>query len=76
LAFDEVVTCNSVSAKADFIVKQAAAGPVLVYCKEALAEALSVTKCDPLLITEDTDPDLLRNLDKVLETGIYRVLVA
>jgi hypothetical protein len=76
LTFDEVVACDSVSTKADFIFKRASNGPMLVYCKEALSEALRVIGLDPLFITEDTDPDLLRNLDKVLETGMYRVLVA
>ena len=76
MAFDEVVTCASVSAKASFIVKQAAIGPVLVYCKQALAAELVGTGCDPLLVTEDTDPKLLVDLDSVLETGAYRVLVA
>ena len=76
LAFDEVTSCDSASTKAEFITKQAANGPVLVYCKETLTEALRTTGLDPVLITEDIDPDLLRNLDKVLETGMYRVLVA
>lgn len=56
LTFDEVVACGSPSVKAEFISKQAKIGPVLVYCKENLTEALKALGCDPLLITDDTNP--------------------
>lgn len=39
--------------------KQATIGPVLVYCMENLTEALKVLDCDPLLVTDDTDPEEL-----------------
>ena len=76
LAFDEVIACESVANKAEFIVKQAAVGPTLVFGKEALAEAIVAAGLIPVVVTEDVDPSLLRNLDKVLETGTYRVLMA
>ena len=41
-----------------------------------LTEAIKAVGCSPLIITDDIDPILLRNLDKVLETGLYPVLVA
>lgn len=56
--------------------KQAAVGPVLVYCKENLTEALKVLGCDPLLVTDDIDPKELQGLDKILDNGVYKVLVA
>lgn len=64
------------AAKAEFIVKQAAMGPTLVFGKETLAEAIVAAGLVPVVVTEDVDPSLLRNLDKVLETGTYRVLMA
>lgn len=56
MTFDEVVACGSLSAKAEFILKQAKIGPVLVYCKENLTGALKAVECDLLLVTDDTDP--------------------
>jgi hypothetical protein len=76
LTFDEIVSCDSVSAKANFILKQAKLGPTLVFCKEPLAEALAATGCELLFVTEETSSKSLLNLDKALETGLYRVLVA
>lgn len=76
MIFDEIALCDSVSSKADFIKKQAANGPVLVYCEETLTTALKLVGCEPLLITEDVDSGLLRNLDKVSEAGFYKVLTA
>ena len=51
-------------------------GPVLVYCHEALTEALKEAGCDPFFITEDTSAQLLRSLDTPTQEGTYRVLVA
>lgn len=49
---------------------------MLVYCKQPLTEALGMIDCAPLIVTVDTDPNLLRSLDKILEIGLYSVVVA
>lgn len=63
------MSCDSLPSKAQFIAKQAAAGPMLVYCQDDLAKALRAIGCDFLLVTEETSPQELLNLDKILESG-------
>lgn len=70
------MSCNSISAKAEFIHKQAEIGPVLVYCKNDLTEALKALGCSPLLVTDDIEPKELQELDKILESGKYKIFIA
>ena len=59
------------------IKKYAVSGPVLVYCHEVLTTALREAGCDPFIVTEDTDAQLLRSLDQpTTREGTYRVVVA
>lgn len=76
MTFDGILSCESVSTKAEFVIKQSETGPVLTYCKEDLLEELKAKGCNPLLVTEDIDPISLVGLDKILENGRYQVLVA
>lgn len=76
LFFDEIPACSSIADKASSINKYALSGPVLVYCHETLTAALREAGCDPFIITEDTDAQLLRSLDRVTQEGRYRVVVA
>ena len=47
-----------------------------MYCKESLTEALIANRCAPLVVSVDTDPEILRSLDNISDTGFYRVVVA
>lgn len=76
LAFDEIVSCNSISAKAELILKQAETGPVLVYCNKDLTDALKALDCSTLIVTDDSETKDLEELDKILDNGKYRVLAA
>ena len=77
LHFDEVPSCSSVADKASLIKEYAKEGPVLVYCHEALTKALNEAGCDPFIVTEDTDAQLLRSLDvPTTREDFYRVVIA
>lgn len=76
LLFDELATCKDVSEKAALITRQAKVGPVLVYGKPLIFNALKDIGCDPSVVDDETDPTSLINLEKMMPNELYKVMVA